>query len=68
VAAARLLAEHPELSSTAALLSAGADPNDGQDARGRGDAPVEDEWLTALHAAAREGNVALAERLLEPLT
>lgn len=43
------------------LVAAGFDVN----AYGRADAPVENEWLTALHAAARHGRMALARRLLD---
>jgi hypothetical protein len=34
-------------------------------AYGRGDAPVEEEWETALHHSAAHGNVELARRLLD---
>ena len=34
-------------------------------AYGRGDAPVEQEWETALHHSAVDGNVALTRRLLD---
>jgi hypothetical protein len=34
-------------------------------AYGRGDAPVEQEWETALHHGAVTGNVALTRRLLD---
>lgn len=42
------------------LLDAGFDVN----AFGRGDVPVEQPWQTALHQAAADGNVELAELLL----
>jgi ankyrin repeat protein len=44
----------------ALLLDLGFDVN----ARGRGDAPVEEEWETALHYAAARGDTGLAELLL----
>ncbi|HEX5405679.1 MAG TPA: ankyrin repeat domain-containing protein [Pseudonocardiaceae bacterium] len=42
------------------LVEAGFDVN----AYGRADTPVEGNWLTALHAAAEHGDLAMAERLL----
>jgi hypothetical protein len=51
---------HRLLGEVDLLLGAGFDV----DARGRADAPVEDEWQTALHAAAKEGNLGMAQRLL----
>ncbi|MDG4830313.1 hypothetical protein O7627_13490 [Solwaraspora sp. WMMD1047] len=43
------------------LVELGFDVN----AYGRGDAPVEEEWETALHHSAVNGNVALTRRLLD---
>ena len=43
------------------LVDLGFDVN----ALGRGDAPVDGRWETALHQAASEGDVALATLLLE---
>jgi ankyrin repeat protein len=43
------------------LVSAGFDVN----ALGRSDIPSNDAWHTALHAAAENGNLVLAQRLLE---
>jgi hypothetical protein len=43
------------------LVSAGFDVN----ALGRSDLPSNDPWHTALHIAAENGNLALAQRLVE---
>ncbi|MEO6713423.1 MAG: ankyrin repeat domain-containing protein [Mycobacteriales bacterium] len=43
------------------LADVGFDVN----AYGRGDAPVEDAWETALHQSAANGNVELTRRLLD---
>jgi ankyrin repeat protein len=52
-------AQH-RVDAVALLVDLGFDVN----ARSRGDVPVDDEWETALHVAAGDGDVELARRLL----
>ncbi|MET0233424.1 MAG: hypothetical protein ABW224_02175, partial [Kibdelosporangium sp.] len=52
---------HASIDTVALLAELGFDVN----AYGRGDAPVEEPWETALHHSAATGNVELTRRLLE---
>jgi hypothetical protein len=53
-------AANRRLEAVALLADLGFDVN----ARGRGDAPIEQPWETALHRAAQSGDVALAQLLI----
>jgi hypothetical protein len=54
-------ATHASVETVSLLAELGFDVN----AYGRGDAPVEEAWETALHYSAANGNVELARRLLD---